>query len=35
MDIGFSVNAAVPISHEDNLTSVNMLFTINLFSYIC
>lgn len=34
MDIGFSVNAAVSVSQEDAFISVNMLFIIDLFSYI-
>lgn len=34
MDIGFLVNAAVSVSQEDAFISVNMLFIIDLFSYI-
>lgn len=34
MNIGFSVNAAVSISQEDDLISVNTLFTVDLFSCI-
>lgn len=33
IDIGFSVNAAVSVSQEDALISVNMLLIIDLFSY--
>lgn len=34
MDIGFSVNTAVSVSQEDAFVSVNMLFIIDLFSYL-
>lgn len=34
MNIGFSVNAVVSISQEEDLISVNTLFTVNLFSYV-
>jgi len=34
IDIGFSVNAAASVSQEDAFISVNMLFIIDLFSYL-